>query len=250
MATNRTVLEFVQDILSYMEADIVNDISETEESEMVLTVLENTFYDIVDEFQFPHKHLNFQLNPSGTTDKPTHMTLSGGISKVEQVLYNKLDSASDPTNYESVTHMTPKQFMNLINQRNSSDSNVDKISDDSGVTFLIINDANPTYWTSFDDETLVFDSYDSNLDSWLQASKTWCTGWKRPTFTSSNSHKPDLPEHMEQYFFNEACSIAYVNYKQASNPKVEQRAQRQRRSTLNTWRRAGNQIKVPHYGRK
>lgn len=250
MATNRTVLEFVQDILSYMEADIVNDVGETEESEMVLNVLENTFFDIVHEFEFPHKQLNFQLDPSGTTSQPTHMKLPGGISRVEQILYDKLDEAGDPTNYEHVQHMEPKEFMYLINSRNSSDSEVDKVTDDSGVTFLIMNDRNPTYWTSFDDETIVFDSYDQNLDSWLQNSKTWCVGWQRPVWSNDNDHKPDLPEHMEQYFFNEACSLAYVNYKQVSNAKVEQRAQRQRRSTLNNWKRAGTKVKIPHYGRK
>lgn len=233
-----------------MEADIVNDINETEESEMVLAVLENTFYDLVDEFEFPHKYDSFQLTPSGTTDRPTHMTLPAEVSRVEEILYDKLDDASDPTNYEPVNYLTPKQFMQLINARDSSDSDTDKVTDPSGVTFLILNDENPSYWTSFDDETIVFDSYDSNLDSWLQATKTWARGWNKPTFTTSNTHKPDIPRHMEQYFFNEACSLAFVNYKQAANPKVEQRATRQRRATLNTYRRAGTKIKVPHYGRK
>lgn len=250
MATNRTVLEFVQDILSYMEADIVNDINDTEESEMVLTVLENTFYDIVDEFQFPHTHLNFQLYPSGTASQPTHMTLPAGISRVEEVWYNKLDSAGDPTNYETVTYLEPKDFMSLINARDSSDSDTDKITDDSGVTFLVLNDRNPTYWTSFDDETFVFDSYDSSLDSWLQNSKTWCLGWKRPTWENKNTHKPDIPQYLEQYLFNEACSIAFVNYNQVANQKVEQRAQRNRRASLNAWKRMGPKIKTPDYGRK
>ena len=124
MATNRTVLEFVQDILSYMEADIVNDINDTEESEMVLAVLENTFYDIVDEFQFPHKRVNFQLGASGTTSQPTHMTLDDGIVEVEEILYDKLDSAGDPTNYEKVDHLAPKDFMGIINSRDSSDSTI------------------------------------------------------------------------------------------------------------------------------
>ena len=250
MATNRTVLEFVQDILSYMEADIVNDINDTEESEMVLTVLENTFYDIVDEFQFPHKHLNFQLTPSGNTSQPTHMTLPTGISRVEEILYDKRNEASDPINYERVWYKEPKDFMQLINSRDSSDSDVDKVVDDSDVTFLIFNDRNPTYWTSFDDEYVIFDSYDSSLDSFLQNSKTWVTGYKKPTFEAKNKHKPDIPQHLEQYLFNEACSIAFVNYNQVANQKVEQRAQRNRRASLNTWRKMGPKISTPHYGRK
>lgn len=250
MATNRTVLEFVQDILSYIEGDFVDDVNDTEESEMVLQVLEGTFYDIVDEFELPYKYGNFQLNASGTATKPTHMTLPASVSRIDGILYNKLDDASDPTNYEQVTYKTPKEFMYMINARNSDDSNVDKITDDSGVTFLIVNDANPRYWTSFDDETIVFDAYDSSLDTWLQNSKTWVTGYTRPAWTNSNTAKPDLPEHMEQYFFNEACSLAYVNHKQVANAKVEQRAQRQRKSVLNTYRRAGTKITTPHYGRK
>lgn len=251
MATNRTVLEFVQDILGYLEADIVNDINDTEESELVLTALRNTFYDIADEFEFPHKYENFQLTPSGTTDMPTHMTLPNGISSIDGVLYDKLDSATDPTNYETVWRKEPKEFMQLINNRDSSDSTVDKITDTSGVTFLILNDRNPTYWTSFDDETMVFDSYDSSLDSWLQNSKTWITGWRRPTFENKNNHKPDIPQYLEQYFFNEACSLAFVNYNQTANSKVEQRAQRARRASLNTWKRTSrHDVKTPHYGRK
>lgn len=250
MATNRTVLEFVQDILSYMEGDFVNDIGETEESEMILQVLEGTFYDVVDEFELPYKYGNSQLTASGTTSQPTHMTLPGEVSRVEEILYDTLDNATDPTNYSHVTYKTPKEFMQLINARNSNESNVDKITDDTGITFLIVNDANPRYWTSFDDKTIVFDSYDSNLDSWLQNSKTWVTGYSRPEWVNNNTHKPDLPEHLEQYFFNEACSLAYINHKQVANAKVEQRASRQRISVLNNYRRAGTKITRPHYGRK
>lgn len=249
MATNRTVLEFVQDILAYMESDIVNDVDETEESEMVLTLLESTFYDIVDELDLPHEKVNFQLTP-GTSSKPTHMTMPDGVTRVDEILYNKLDSAGGVLNYQRVDYMNPKDFMNLINSRASDDSTVDSITDDSNITFLIRNDANPSWWTTFDDEVIIFDSYDSDLESNLQASKTWVTAWKRPTWDNDKNAKPDLPQHVEQYFFNEAASVAYATFKQRVNEKLEQRAQRARRAARNSYSRMGPKIQIPNYGRR
>jgi hypothetical protein len=233
-----------------MEADTVNDVSETEESELVLNILEQTFFDIVDEFSLPSKKINDQLTASGTSNKPTHMTIPNDITRVEFVLYDKKNEVSDPINYEDVWYADPKRFMQLINSRDEDDSTVDKVTDDSGVKFLILNDRNPTWWTSFDDEVMIFDAYDSNLESWLQNSKSWITAWQRPSWSGSNNDKPDIPEHLEQYLFNEAASLAYVNLKQTANQKIEQRAQRARRSAMNTWKRAGNKIRTPNYGRK
>jgi len=250
VATSKTVLEMVQDILANLEDDSVDDIDETEESEMVTTILEQVFFDIVDEFDLPFEEAVFQLTPDGAST-PTHMSLPSGIVRVDIVQYNKLNVASDPLNYTEIPYTSPKFFMELINARDSDDSSVDSITDSSGVTLLITNNANPRYWTSFDDEKLIFDSYDSSLESNLQQSKTWCMGEKRPVWVRSNNAKPDLPAHLEQYLFNETLSLAFVNYKQAANQKVEQHSRRSRRAALNNRARLDPlPFKTPDYGRK
>src|SRR3546814_4993160 len=58
----------------------------------------------------------------------------------------------------------------------------------------IRTDAAPTYFTSFDDKTLIFDSYDSAVDSTLQKSKVQVYAYTIPAWVHADDAIPDLPE--------------------------------------------------------
>lgn len=246
-----TVLEMVQDILNDMDSDEVNSVDDTLEAQQVAQVIKTTYYEIIDgKDEWPHLNTLVQLEGLGDAGTPTHMRMPETLQYLKWVKYNKRTSTDTKDKYLDVTFLEPKEFMDYINQRTSSDSNIDSITDFSSVTLFIRNDQAPTYWTSFDDEYIVFDSYDSDVDSTLQSSKSQAEGPRDVSFTISDTFTPDLPAKAFSYLLSESKSVCFNAIKQSANPKEEQRSSRQRRRLSGEkWRHEGG-VAYKSYGRK
>src|SRR5574343_230728 len=161
----KTLLAITQDILSDMDSFAVNSIADTEESAQVATIVKNTFYSIVAQRDdWPHLRRTIQLN-SATASYPTHLKLPDYILRLETFLYNKKEDVSDKDLYLPVTYMEPADFLMYCNSRDSTQTNIDSVTDYGGVTLLVRNDVAASYWTSFDDEYIICDSYASGPDS-------------------------------------------------------------------------------------
>jgi hypothetical protein len=172
-----TLLDLTQRILSAMDSDSVNSISDTLEAEQIADIIRETYLDIVDEYDLKAVHTIFKLNASGTTARPTHMSLPEGYHSVEWIAYDKRATSSATQRvFTKIPYMEPGDFVAAINGRNNDDAEVDVISDPTGVELLIRNDTHPSYWTTFNGNLFVFDSYDSSIDSTLQSSKTQVYG--------------------------------------------------------------------------
>ena len=244
------LLEIVQNILNAMDSDEVNTITETIESDQVAKIVQDTYYELISRRDWPHLKELFQLNASGDSSKPTHMSMPDTIQEVRDINYNKRKSGDTKDKYETVSFMWPEDFLDYVNSRDSSASNITVVTDYTGVKLNIRNDAAPQYWTSFDDDNLVFDSYDSGVDSTLQASKTQCFGLREPTWTNSDTFIPDLPTDAFALLVAEAKSVAQFQVRQFQDQKAEQQAQRQRfRMSQKSWR-AHKQDRYPNYGRR
>jgi hypothetical protein len=68
-----------------------------------------------------------------------------------------------------------------------------------------------------DDNTLIFDSYDADVDTTLQKSKTVCYGQKTATWTQSGSFTPDLDAEQFSLLLNKAKALAWAELKQADH---------------------------------
>lgn len=243
-----TVLDIVQDILNSLDSDEVNSINDTIEATQVAQIVKTTYYNIIDGKDYQHLYQLFKPDTSGTVAAPTKVKLPQTVIDVRFVKYNKRASSDTKDRVENVIYKVPEDFLNLLNARDSSASNITVISD--VVSLNIKTDAAPTYYTSFDGEYLILDSYDSDVDTTIQNTKFQCYGRVRPTFTISDTFTPDLPEQMFSYLLNEAKATAFVDLKQTQNPKAEQHSLSQRRRmSQENWRLAGG-IKFPDYGRK
>lgn len=245
-----TLLELTQSVLSDMNSDEVNSITDTVEALQVAQIIKDTYYEIITEGDWPHLETLMQLSASGSGTLPTHMSMPADVQRIISIRYNKRKSTDTRDDYSLVEYKTPEEFLEIVMKRLSSESNVDTISDPSGVPLLILSDIAPTYWTSFDNEWIVFDSYDSDVDSTLQTSKTQCIAFREPTFTLSDSFVPDLPSIAFPYLLSEAKSTAFLALKNTANQKEEQRSNRQRRRISQERWRVGGGITYPDYGRK
>lgn len=245
-----TLLDMVQEILSDMDSDEVNSIDDTVESEQVATIVKSTYFAMMSNRNWPHLRRSIQLQASGDSSKPTHMKVQDEVKELCFINYNKAKSGETKRRYSEITYLEPDQFIHKTNQENSDSSEVEIIVDYGGIELLVRNDKAPTYYTSFDDENLVFDSYDSVVDSTLQQSKVQSQAYVIPSWTTSDSFIPDLPDEAFTALVEEAKSKAQFKLRSVVDEKSEQEAARQQRWLSRKARRVNNGIKYPDYGRK
>lgn len=247
MAT-RTLLDIVQDILNSLDSDEVNSINDTLESLQIAQIVKTTYYNIIDGKDWPQLYQLYQLTGLGNTNKPTHMAIPSDVVDVDWVRYNVRTSTDTKDRFTKIDYISPEEFIDLVNARDSSATNVQQVTD--VVTLNIIDDKAPQYWTSFDNDYIVFDSFDSDVDTTLQESKTQCYGKRHPTFSLTDAFVPDLPVQAFSYLLAEAKSTAFIELRQSPNSKAEQHSISQRRKMSQESWKAGGGVKYPNFGRK
>lgn len=246
-----TYLEIVQDILNDMDSDIVNSINDTVESLQVAQIVKTTFFEMMGNRNWPHLKRTVQLDSSGTTSRPTHLKLPVLTKELISFNYDKRkEEEPNRSRYDSVQWIEPETFLRKYNKRNETEDNIIKVIDHGGVELLIRNDVQPTHYTSFDDEYIVCDAYNSGLESTLQTARTQCLVYVEPSWEMSDSFVPDLPSEAFPALLEEAKSTAFVVLKQTANDKAEQKSQRQQRwLSRKAWRVSGG-VRYPDYGRR
>lgn len=244
------LLAIVQDILNDMDSDPVNSIDDTDEATQVAAIVKSTYEAMISNRNWPHTARIINLTASTDNLFPTYMTIDEDIKEFISVFYDKRKIDDTRLRYQEVRWKEPDDFLRYTNQRNSDADNIDVVLDPSGVKLLIQSDRAPSYYTSFDDNTLVFDSYDSAVDSTLQSAKTQARAYTIPSFELSNTFIPDLPLEAFSALIEEAKSKAQMKLKQFQDVKSEQEAGRQNRwLSRKAWRVKGG-IRYPNYGRK
>jgi hypothetical protein len=246
-----TLLEMTQNILDSMLSDDVNSISDTEESKQVARIVQTTYFEMISNRHWPHLKKLFQLEGLIDLGRPTHMRLPIGVAQMEILKYNKQKvDAKDPDRdyFQDVKYLQPEDFLKISNARDSLQPNIKKVPVDTNYV-LIRNDKQPEYWTTFDDEVIIFDSYDVAIDDTMHAVKTQCHGYMEAQWTHDNNFTPDLPAEAFSSLLAEAKSTSFVLIRQENNAKVEQIARRQGKwLSRKSWRAAGG-VRYPNYGR-
>lgn len=252
-----TLLTLVQDILSAMDSDEVNSIADTTESLQVARLVRNTYYDIVDRTGLPEDDTLFNLVPSTSTLQPTVMSLPSNISKVKWIKYDWKKATDTDSFYTDITWLSVKDFFNRSDMLRATDTNVGTttlVVGANSVPFYFTKNNPPQYYTSFDDNTILFDSYDAAVDMTLQASKTQCAGKINEVFSVTDSYIPPLNDAQFSLLRNEAKSLAFAELKQTVHAKAEGTSKR----LWTALQRNKRQIeggsaefnRLPNYGRK
>lgn len=250
--SQRTLLDMVQDILSEMDSDDVNSIGDTVESMQIARILKTTYYNIIDGKDWDIFNSLFQLESSTDTNFPTHMTFPEDTINVKNLKFVRYNSRLVSDSYDKskeVLYKAPFEFLKMCDGRHNDAANVQVVVDPSGVKFNILNDVHPTYYTSFDDSTLIFDSFHNTVDSTLMNSKTEVYGRKQPKWVVSDTFIPLLPVNAFSYLLAEAKSTSFL-LRQTTNPKAEQHSVTQRRRMSQEASKLVRGIKGPDYGRR
>lgn len=245
----QTLLEIVQTILSDMDGDEINSISDTLEAEQVASHVRSAYRAIVSHTNWPHTRRAVALVPRSDNAFPTHMRVKEELKELISVRYNKAKTGDERKSYREVTWLDPDDFLRRTNKRDNSQPDVDIVVDDSGIELFILNDKAPDYYTSFDDVNLVFDSYDKSVDSSLQQSKLQAQGYIIPEFRINDSFIPDLPADAFSLLVEESTSRAQFKMRQFQDVKSEQESTKQSRwLSRKSWTVHGG-VRLRDYGR-
>lgn len=256
----RTLIELTQSVLRSIKGEMVDDISETEESSMVADILMECYYGILSESNLLEEKTLFELEASLDPTKPVLMTLPSTVIGLEWVKYNCQTSTMTNSNYLTIKYLDLPSFLDWTLQQDTDETYIDSMTVTTGVSdsinFIFRNNKAPEYYTSFDDRQLVFDSYDNTVDTTLQKNKTMCFGLKESTWTKTNLFIPALDSQQFNLLLQEAKATAWAELRQTSNDRAERKARRswvllaQKKDRANYNHKSQYYTDYPDYGMK
>ena len=238
-----TLLQIVQSILSDMDSEGVNSISDTIEAQQVASVVEDTYYNIIAARDIPEHNKLMSLVAAGNSAKPTHFSYPINTKHVERIEYN-IGTAADK-NYQVISYVEPMVFLDRMDE---DDLRVETF--EAGVDIFVNSTKAPSYYTSFDDEYIIMNAYDSTVEAALQNNKVRAFGSTYPIFSQTDTHKPDLDNTMFPMLLAESKSACFSLFKGGPDPKVEQSSRRLKSYIQNNMHKSSRANIKNKYGRK
>ncbi len=230
MSIKKNLLQIVKDILSVLDSDDVNTLSDSVEAGQVAEIVESTYYDIISQRHLPEHRSFTKLVAASDTDFPTHFSYPTNSNSIERVWYDVSDDGT--FDYKEIEFLSPIEFIERADNISEHYTLVDDKA--AGTKIRVGNDDNPKFYTSFDDENIVFDSHKASVDTTMSAVKTRAYGILYPVFDRyTDTFTPDLDADKFPYLISEAKSRALDLYKGGVPQKLEQSARRNKAATRN-----------------
>ena len=225
-----TLLQMVQSILSDMTSDEVNSISDTSESLQVANIIRENYSYLISKTTLPEHRSLFELESSGRIDQPVLMRLPPNATELLWLKYDASEETTVGDYYVPVYYRDIDDFVDYMHGLVATDGLAQKMTLTLGtnsIDFYYSIDKAPTYYTTFDDNTIIFDSYNSLVDTTLQKNKTIAFGTIAPTFEMSDNFIPQLDAIQFSLLFNESKAQAFAEVKQIANANAERKARNQ-----------------------
>jgi hypothetical protein len=230
-----TLLDMTQSILSAMDSDAVSTIDETVEAVQVADLVKEAYFELLSQRDWPFLFELGELIALADLNNPTKMKMVDTWNKIKWIRYDRAE----------VEYLSPADFTAMIDQRTPQLNVVNSLG-------FGLN-RNPTYWTSYDDEHIIFDSYNSTVESTLSQSKTKVYAALAPTWVHDDTFTPNIPEKFFPTLIAEAKAQSFINLKQQQNNREELKARRGRMTMRNeAWRNEYGETtynKKVNYGR-
>lgn len=244
-----TLLDMVIDIMSDMDSDLVSTIGDSEESQQVARIIKSVYFEMISRKDWPHLRKTILLENSTVLAEPNKLKIPEAISKLTFFSYSTNLLATDDQNFRELDYSYPDEFILRTNGRVPNTTTTEEIVIDN-VTLFILNDTAPTYYTSFDNEFLVTDSYVKSLSDTLLGSQAQCIVYSTPTWTPEDTFIPDFPVEVFPTFLAEAKSACFLRLKETQDAKSEQQAVRGNIAMAQrSWVVKGG-VRYPNYGRQ
>lgn len=248
-----TLLELTQNILSAMDAEQVTSIEDTVESMQVAEEIRNTYFENFGNFELKSRLELTGLESNGLETDPFIYQYPHALKipdAVDNIKWIKFDYNRDVNNpkWVDVCYITPEEYLEMVMQKEALEEtdlqtwpSVLVKDPTNNKRYFIGGSDLPKFWTTFDDEYIVFDSIisdyvetavEDDVTSILENGRllpehTLVYAEVIPIFELDDDTVPDLEDKFFPMLLAEAKSACFINYKGVSNSKEEQRSRRQ-----------------------
>jgi hypothetical protein len=183
-------------------------------------------------------------------NNPTSLRLPDNVSNISSMRYDITELATDRVEYRSLIWLSPEEFLEKCYNNDSLSDNVTRVLY-KGKPLFVINDKMPLYYTSFDNKTIMLDSWDSSVEDTVNGSKTLCYGESEPSWLQEDTFV--IPVQSSVYpLYLSMLSAACAMY---LNSTISQEDERRQARGISRMRREQNRTELEyfpkfHYGRK
>lgn len=201
----KSVLQYVQGALNIMDSDQVDSIADTVESMQVAHLFADIFQELMVREDWEWLQGPLTLTALANPSFPTGFTVSPLVRRIDTLWYDVATSQ-----LRKLCYLDPECFLQRF--RNGQQSGSLKVVVPGQTVFHIRTDRQPTFWTTFNRNTIYMDAYDSGVESTLQTSKLSSFGLSTPSFSVADDFVPAIPEHvvpLVQHTLNAAASITF-----------------------------------------
>jgi hypothetical protein len=239
-----------------MSSDEVNSIGDTVESLQVANIIKQKFFDLIARVPLSDLEGLVQLQSSTDPTKPVLMYVPDDVEHIEWLKYFDSDTVGTstsngfvhslnvditssgnsvpsliPPGYLDVEILSNLDFINMVTDFNPQETNVKSFNYNQGVTgqnytFYYKTDRTPQYCTILNNKYVVFDAYDSTVDTTLQTTKTMAWGRKTAQFLMQDSFIPPLNDEQFPLLFNESKLAAFFELKQQPHQLADREVKR------------------------
>lgn len=246
----RTLLYTVQRVLEKLNLDPVNSISDSTDALLVSREAESTFYDLMTRAEWEEKVDLIEVNSVSDLNNPTALALGQEVHNIKSLRYDVTTADDKNKLVRKIQWLSPEDFLEKSYRLNTSNSNVVEVNY-KDIPLLIKNDEMPNYYTSFDNKTLILDSYDAVTEDTLIGTKTICYGIAALSWVESDTFVIPLEDNLYPLYLSmlaSACSI-YMN------SEVNQEDERRQARGISRMRREQIRTEMEYfpkftYGRK
>lgn len=185
----QTLLEMVQRILEAVDGQVVDSIEDTREAMQIANCIKESYQHLLYTRDIKAKSNLIQIHSMSDTTQPTTFLINDNIEQI--TLFKYYDSVNE--RWVTLTWMDPEHFIDMCLNRNPNKDNVTRLKEPtSGVYYNVYNDRAPQYFTSFDDQHLVCDAYNTEDSETLMEESTVIYGYIQPEFKLEDDFIPDL----------------------------------------------------------
>ena len=202
-----TLLEMVQRILQAVDGQMVESIEDTREAMQIAQCIKETYEHLLYTRDIKARSNLVQLHSASDLTQPTKLFFNDDVCQIDILKY--YDKERDK--YHDLQWLDPTVFLDRVLDRNPNKSNIVNVTEpNSGVRYNVYNDRCPKFYTSFNDNEIILDAWDSSQTDTIVETYTVAYGLIMPEFKLEDTFVPDLaPQHFNLLLNSARVQAAY-----------------------------------------
>ena len=232
------LLEIVQSTLGSLDSDAVSTIGETIESEQIAMIAKEQYYKIATYQHVPQFESLTQLVDLSDSTKATVMKIPENSIHIKNVRYRKTTDGG-ASYFEDIEYIERDDFLRSVLLLDVNSTEVGENVLDGNVRVPYRNDQDPTCWTTFDDEHLIFDAIKTGPGvQTMTNDNSLVIAYVIPEFLLTDDFIPDLPLSVYSQYMDQIKETASHEQKQTPSDvrtRDGERQQHRNRISINDY---------------